>query len=81
MNPIGWAVGCRLLFITVEEPLLAVLVVAGADHVLRPERRPAAAELLRNVLLHAHVAGALLHGVLRAPLLLWQSVTDAWDAG
>jgi hypothetical protein len=49
---------------TVEEPLLAVLVVAGADHVLRPERGPAA-ELLADVLLHAYVTSALLHGVLR----------------
>jgi hypothetical protein len=36
--------------INVKEPLLAVLVVAGSDHVLRPERSPAA-ELLRDALL------------------------------
>ena len=62
----------ELEILTVEEPLLAVLVVAGADHVLWPERGPAA-ELRRDVLLHADVPGALLHGVLRIARAMMES--------
>ena len=37
---IEWSDGLLIVIITtVEEPLLAVLVVAGADHVLRPEEK------------------------------------------